>query len=106
MAAVANAATSVPAFSNTKLWPMASFGSVPWFVSFTVNSSPAFASIAVTLNFIWSLAVISMVRPPDFLSAFARGIGAAAVISAGAAAGAAGVAVTAGAGAVEISADD
>ena len=62
IAATEKAFTSDPAFSSTKLWPIASLGSVPALVRTILISSPTLASIAVTLNFIASLAVISITR--------------------------------------------
>ena len=42
--------------------PIASLGRVPTFFRTTLRVSPALASIFARLNFIWSFAVISIVR--------------------------------------------
>src|SRR5436189_6167943 len=64
MAAAGNAAGSEPFFRRTQLWPIASLGSVPMFVSVTFRSSPGLASIEARLNFMLSPAVSSIERGP------------------------------------------
>src|SRR4029450_3682346 len=92
-AASRNCGASVPELSSTQLCPIENFGVVPRLTSVTVSFSPGFAVISVRLNFIVSVAVISMARP-----SWAVAAGGAA---AGVEAGPAGVEVESAAGGVE-----
>jgi len=67
-----NSASFVVGFTTTTLWAIAIFGSVPTFLSWILIVSPGFALISVTLYFMSSPPVISIVRaaPPALVTGF------------------------------------